>query len=358
MQLITSIVFALLCGSIISSTSAHMLMEQPVPYGKDTLDNSPLAGSNFPCKQRPGVYAISEVNTMSAGSSQSLSFKGTAVHGGGSCQVSLSKDREPTAQSKFKVIHSIIGACPGVDGGPSTFQFTIPDGVPNGDYALAWTWFNKIGNREMYMNCAPVTITGGSNDQSLYENLPDMFVANIPNTQCKIPEMKDIVFPNPGNSVETLATDALFTDLPPACGAQQGVSSTPPPPLASPQPTRISSSMSSQQSSAPATSVLTTIVTITKTPDITLTTDLESSTLTASVPLPTASNPEFESAQSSACEAGGSMICNGDDYFGLCNHGKIAWQPVASGTACKNGGIVKREVSAQRIRRHRRSFHH
>lgn len=60
------------------------------------------------------------------------------------------------------VIHSIEGGCPAnVDGnlpadpngdGASTFQFSIPDGINPGDYVLAWTWFNKIGNREMYMN--------------------------------------------------------------------------------------------------------------------------------------------------------------------------------------------------------------
>jgi hypothetical protein len=53
-------------------------------------------------------------------------------------------------------------------------------------------------------NCAPINITGGSGDQAAIDNLPDIFVANIPNS----PEVSDCVtggiepvvlnYPNPG----------------------------------------------------------------------------------------------------------------------------------------------------------------
>lgn len=90
---------------------------------------------------------------MAVGAPQTLSFVGSATHGGGSCQLSLTTDKEPTKTSKWAVILSIEGGCPGgANGGtPATFQYKIPEAVAPGDYTLAWTWFNKIGNREMYM---------------------------------------------------------------------------------------------------------------------------------------------------------------------------------------------------------------
>ncbi|CAD6443655.1 6ddf54f6-8b80-4546-8d99-e3ab49dc815f [Sclerotinia trifoliorum] len=203
-------------------SSAHMIMTSPVPYGVDTLNSSPLAadGSDFPCKQRSGVYEVTTQNSMDLGGSYDLAFKGSAVHGGGSCQVSITYDENPTKDSTFKVIHSIIGGCPmrniaGNNGDnanaidPDTYNFTIPTTLPAGKATLAWTWFNKIGNREMYMNCAPVTLSGGSSkrhelierDQAAYKALPNMFVANI-GDGCGTADSLDVVFPNPGDSVE------------------------------------------------------------------------------------------------------------------------------------------------------------
>ncbi|KAF7944589.1 uncharacterized protein EAE97_005222 [Botrytis byssoidea] len=208
--------------ALVTVSNAHMIMTSPVPYGADTLTNSPLeaSGADFPCKQRDGVYAVTTQNTMELGGSYDLAFKGSAVHGGGSCQVSITYDETPSASSTFKVIHSIIGGCPmknvvGNNGenkdavDPDTYNFTIPSTLPAGKATLAWTWFNKVGNREMYMNCAPVTLTGGSSkrsdliarDQASFSALPDMFTANIGNG-CGTADSKDVVFPNPGDSVE------------------------------------------------------------------------------------------------------------------------------------------------------------
>ncbi|EKD14716.1 hypothetical protein MBM_06927 [Drepanopeziza brunnea f. sp. 'multigermtubi' MB_m1] len=215
--------------------SAHVKMTSPVPFGASSLNNSPLLadGSDFPCKQRPGVYdAQGASNIWPQGSTQSLAFMGSAVHGGGSCQVSVSYDEAPTASSTWKVIHSIEGGCPqkGVAGNsgdnaaqiiPDTYPFKIPEALPTGTAVMAWTWFNKVGNREMYMNCAPVTITAASaqrrdddgmeaprNDTQLgerdtagFDALPDMFTANIGNG-CGTVDSSDVLFPNPGDSEE------------------------------------------------------------------------------------------------------------------------------------------------------------
>lgn len=198
-----------------------MVIREPVPYGQDSLNNSPLEndGSDFPCKQRAGVYDITKMNNMPVGVPQSLAFMGGATHGGGSCQISVTLDKEPTKDSEWKVIHSIIGGCPsnatgnlsgnskGTDA--SVFQYSIPKGMPNGQYTLAWTWFNKIGNREMYMNCAPIKVTGGADNNDVYDELPTMFVANLPREECSIGDSQDFVFPEPGRYVETCEKTAL-----------------------------------------------------------------------------------------------------------------------------------------------------
>ena len=116
----------------------------------------------------------------------------------------------------FKVIKSIEGGCPSTNPGnvgPATgtgadeFEYRIPEGVQAGrNYTLAWTWFNKIGEREMYMNCAPISVPAnskrdfftdkgrkdeaeeeeevdgvmvGKRESSSMASLPDMFRANI-----------------------------------------------------------------------------------------------------------------------------------------------------------------------------------
>lgn len=203
---------------------SHMIMKSPVPYGRQSLNNSPLAadGSDFPCKLRAGVYNLEGAqNIMAIGEQQTLSFIGSAVHGGGSCQVALTADLQPTKDSKWMVIKSIGGGCPAnVPGnlpedpngsGASTFHYTVPDGIAPGDYTIAWTWLNKIGNREFYMNCGPATVVAARKrrhallpDVSRRQNsLPDLFVANLASiNDCRTEEGFDYLYPNPGADVE------------------------------------------------------------------------------------------------------------------------------------------------------------
>jgi hypothetical protein len=199
-------------ASLASFASAHMLMSNPKPYGGPS--NSPLKddGSDFPCKG--AVNDGASTNSYKAGSTQQLSFIGSAVHGGGSCQVSLTTDKNPTKDSVWKVIHSIEGGCPAKNQAgnypenanaenPDKYDFKIPDELAAGDYVLAWTWFNHVGNREMYMNCAAVTIEGEGGSEDLLDSLPDMFVANVGN-DCETRPNTDLKFPNPGKSVSQL----------------------------------------------------------------------------------------------------------------------------------------------------------
>lgn len=219
-----------------TSVSAHMIMSSPVPYGKSTLDNSPLLadGSDYPCKQRTGVYdAEGASNVMAVGSTNTLSFIGTAVHGGGSCQVSLTTDLAPTKDSKWMVIKSLEGGCPADVVGnlspadasaadPTTFSYTIPTGIAPGDYTIAWSWVNKIGNREFYMNCGPATITAAtkkryapnaptSQNAKRQATFPDIFVANLAgvSNSCTTTEGVDIVYPDGGADI-TKSSDGAF----------------------------------------------------------------------------------------------------------------------------------------------------
>ncbi|KAB8076978.1 hypothetical protein BDV29DRAFT_199570 [Aspergillus leporis] len=208
---------------LVLAVDAHMIMNQPTPYGRDTLNNSPLeaGGGDFPCKLRPGVFQDPAEETIAkVGESMPLTFIGSATHGGGSCQVSLTKDLQPTKDTNWMVIKSIEGGCPAnVAGnlagtseseGPTKFYYTIPEGIEPGKYTLAWTWFNRIGNREMYMNCAPITVTDGPSEGSgdaednvvkkRSTDFPPMFVANI--NGCITKEGVDIRFPNPGDYIE------------------------------------------------------------------------------------------------------------------------------------------------------------
>ncbi|KAH8590998.1 hypothetical protein B0O99DRAFT_281018 [Bisporella sp. PMI_857] len=196
-------------------SNAHMLLAHPPPYPDQNLSNGPLAadGSDFPCKS--SSYTGGTTTTLTPGSSQPLDFTGTAVHGGGSCQISITYDAVPNKQSTWKVLHSYISGCPaegtnenvGNDASkprPFNYPFEIDERLPAGKATLAWSWINKIGNREFYMNCAPVEVGGSSSDQAYLNSLPNMFVANIqmptgfPGTTV---EGTDVIFPNPGEYV-------------------------------------------------------------------------------------------------------------------------------------------------------------
>lgn len=231
---------------VASMTEGHMIMNHPRPFSQD-LNNSPLNGdgSDFPCKQRgSSTYAMTdgllESNVYPIGSNTTLSFTGGVTHGGGSCQISLTTDLEPTKDSKWFVIYSIEGGCPSSydgslsqhpnDTSATVFQFKIPQ-IQVGRYTLAWTWFNRIGNREMYMNCAPIEIISGSNgkrDGNTLESSnehPEMFVANI--NGCETKENVEIRFPNPGKFVQYAGKPSYLQPAgEPACTGGMGPTET------------------------------------------------------------------------------------------------------------------------------------
>lgn len=224
---------------LVSQGMAHMAMTYPPPLRSkenpfstsaniDYSITSPLSasGSDFPCKgtlNLLGTAAAQSVATWQAGQQYNMTIAGGANHNGGSCQAALSYDKGQT----FTVIHSYIGNCP--PAGTSSFKFTVPADAPaSSDALFAWTWFNNVGNRELYvsqlsprlilsladlhsyMNCAVVTVTGGSSGASSsatssFSSRPKIFEANIGNG-CSTAEGSDVAFPNPGPDVDNTSS--------------------------------------------------------------------------------------------------------------------------------------------------------
>ena len=348
---------------------------------------------------------------MPAGSSQLLAWNlgggaNTAVHGGGSCQISITYETDPEEVKKpsaWKVIYSIEGGCPSntyqnLDGsyqGPSgsysgalpcsdpktngvdcvnSFNFTIPKGVKSGDATLSWSWFNTVGNRELYQDCASVHLTGG--DGSEMSEFPSMFVANMASVnQCPTTQSVNLEFPYPGKYVTTKTpsgeaahTASTFPMAKPTgadCasnGAPAGGAGAPPKP--SPHGHGAPSSVMSQPTTASSSGGgLTTMVTLSNAAPT-----ASAAPPSSAPPAPPASSqappaPAPSSAGTSpgsgscangkvSCSNVGGVICIGSTKFGLCDVDNCAVpQAVAPGTTC-SGGLIARRSHVRHARRH------
>lgn len=372
--------------ALTASASAHIIMTNPVPFGQATIDQAPLAPADFPCKQRPGVYDVTQMNQWKSGESLGVKLIGGATHSGGSCQFSITTDPEPTKDSQWKVIHSVIGGCVNdFDGNLSgdakdernpAIPVTMPKDVPDGRYTFAWTWLNKSGNREFYMNCAPIMVSGSTAGKAsttsvkkALSSLPDMFVVNLPEEQCKTTAMADFVYPNPGQSVTKGGAGTTTTSLEgPGCATQTkmgagagqlgsptsgdspsspgggvfapGASSAPASsPAAQPNPPASQPSVPAAQPSAPMANPVPTQPETPKSPE----NNNNSNTPTSGGCTP--------------CTTDGAVVCIGSKQFGLCNRGCAVAQDLAAGMVCKNGAIVgaaKRHLHFPRAHLHRR----
>jgi hypothetical protein len=380
--MLSSAAIYVLALATVRSCTAHMVLDKPKPYGSDTLNNSPLdsSGLDFPCKQREGVYDLTEMNYWAVGEVQTISFLGSAVHGGGSCQFSVTTDRQPTKASQWKVIHSVIGGCPASIQGnfitdslsheSSSFDLVLPEGMPSGLYTFAWTWFNREGAREMYMNCAPISVSGGSDNSSFLATLPDMFVANLPSTECGTVEKFDYAFPQPGDSVTTGNGAKVMTTL----SGTGCVSMTR---LGAGSATlhsvdAVAQAMSDQSgvrteretlaAVTTATALATAIVIATgKVPGGVLEAAPATNTVTPVAPSPltlsssatSVIQPQTHEISSDSlehtdtcipCAEGKSVVCLDGEHFGLCDRGCAIPQLLAAGTFCSHGSILRRNV--------------
>jgi hypothetical protein len=403
-------------SALAASASAHVLMAYPKPFGRATLNTSPLERTDFPCKQRQGVYAIDTMNQWNAGETQQVSFNGTAVHGGGSCQFSITTDPEPTENSQWKVIQSVIGGCPtgAYDGNapetpaepgltpiPGGFPVTMPKDIPDGRYTFAWTWNNKIGNREFYMNCAPIQVGSSSatvktaSAAKALSALPDMFVINLPADKCSTAEKQDFEYPNPGANVITGKTGSVGNTMTgtgcsamnaigagsgemgsPSAGTpstpsqgtpskQSPVASSPASyPVASPPskgPTESKAPLNPGGVFAPGASSAP-VSKPTPQPEAPASKPVPSAAPPAAKPVPSAapqtpSNSTPSNGECTPCTNDGAVVCIGSKQFGLCNRGCAVAQDLALGMACQAGAVVastKRHINFPRAHIHRR----
>ncbi|KAL7909489.1 hypothetical protein GGI35DRAFT_384403 [Trichoderma velutinum] len=386
--------------------SGHMEMKNPPPFRSKYNPNSgsdidysmtsPLSasGSDFPCKGYQKLLGTPEgksVATWAPGGSYSFTITGSANHGGGSCQASLSYDKGQT----WKVIHSYIGGCPPQE--DSDWKFTVPTDAPSGEAMFAWTWFNQIGNREMYMNCAAVTIGAGKKRaaSTSFSSLPDIFVANVGNNVCTY-EGKDVMFPNPGPDVDNKSqgtappgqgtcSGAPPAGAPPAAppagqpvasSAQAPVATQPqaPPPAATSAPaSKIPGGVFITSPAAQPTAQPTTLVVVTSqapavtpsqpkpSPPPAVATSASASAPAAPQPTSGGSSPSNGStAAGSACSNEGQWNCASDGKsFQRCASG--AWSaaiPVAAGTSCQPGTgdsltMVNKRSGSDFVRRRR-----
>ena len=345
-------------------------MVSPPSYGKP--DKSPLAadGSDFPCKATSTAGA--PVTDMAIGQQQTLSFNGTAVHGGGSCQISLTTDSPATKGSKWMTIHSIEGGCParnqagnlpeGADPDttpdPDTYKYSIPSGVAPGAYTLAWTWFNKVGNREMYMNCASIKVSGGGsgkrddtptplNETEAYlipeqlserdtASFPSMFVANI-GTGCTTADGSDLKFPDPGASVETNQGSTFLAPVgncAAAAGSSSGASSGNTQSAPSAAPSVAAAAPSSPAAAAAVAPSVASPAAGNVAPSV-----------ASPAPAPSSSDAAStgsDGASTSSCTTPGQSICSPDGtQIGTCAQSNtVTWTKVAAGTKCEGGNVV------------------
>jgi len=347
-------VLAALAVAFFSSANAHMILLTPPPYGSP--NSSPLdpSGSNFPCKATSNSGGT--ITNMAIGSKQQLSFKGSAVHGGGSCQVALTTDNPATKNSKWMVIHSIEGGCPARGQGgnegdnanqvdPDKYDYTIPQGISPGKYTLAWTWFNKIGNREMYMNCASIQVTGGSSkrdtaldktaeysipelSERVTPNFPSLFVANVPPTDCTTTDSADLQFPDPGQSVEKAGTGQLAPPKGPKCGAADTSASA-------------SSGSSGGSSGAGSGAAPSAAAGGAGSSGVSVSSGLAPSGAAGGSSSGAASSG-VSGASTGSCSQPGQSICSPDGkQIGTCTQqNNVTWIPVAAGTKCSGGQMV------------------
>ncbi|EFW99073.1 hypothetical protein CMQ_5494 [Grosmannia clavigera kw1407] len=396
----TAVVVSMLWAS---QAVAHLTLATPVPFG--TPDNSPLStsGSNFPC-QIVGTAATfydrssATNNTMAVGETQTLSFKGSAVHGGGSCQLAVTSEQQPTSSTTWQVILSIEGGCPTTDGnGPSTYDYSIPDSISPGDYVFAWTWVSKeSGAPEYYMNCAPITVTAASpgkrsevkttvaaRDSSA---LPNLFVANLDSiNSCKTTTGTDPLFPDPGPNVSKPskmttnyqspagtncfplgATDSSSSSTSAASPSTSGSSAT------ASAVTVAADSSSSSTSTTLSTAVVATssanaaAATTAATETATTTPATAAAATTSSVSASTQASgstngtPAAGSSLSGSCMSEGTFNCVGGSKYQQCASGSwTAFQAMPAGTKCQDGQsttLWSRDRNMRRMRRVRRNL--
>jgi hypothetical protein len=377
MQFTSTTLLAL--AALLPATSAHLTMSNPKQWdaGAGSGQNQfPLAadGSDFPCQN--GTPQPS-TETYEPGSTQPLQLLGTAVHGGGSGQMLITYDTNPTKNSVWRVMQSWEGNHPvQADGNLSPadpthqlplLNFKVPEGLKSGTAVVAWSWFNHIGNREHYMKCSTVTISGSETSDTAFNNLPTMMKGNDGQTGCTVQpdEANSLKFKNPGPNVIGTGTVTVACDQseaggsgsssgssgssdssgssgsssPVATGTGSGSYATPSAVasgVASSAP--VATSEAAAPSVVPGESPVSSVAAAVSAPAAT--SDAAPVATSAAAPIPS-STGTASSGSSGTCTEG-AVTCETDgSSWSLCGSGAVHnMGPVPAGMTCTNGQIV------------------
>jgi hypothetical protein len=171
----------------------------------------------FPCKGFPKGPSTKTIN----GNTVNMKLEGSATHGGGHCQFGVTYD-----DSTFVVLKTVTDNCliSGME-----YSFDLPSNIPSGDITVFWTWVNRLGNREYYMECADITVNNPNGNNSPVEiQGKELLVVNILGKTI-IPEN----FPVGNDGIDLLNARK---DISIMSGSGGNSSSQEPPPSQQPQP--------------------------------------------------------------------------------------------------------------------------
>jgi hypothetical protein len=327
-------------------TVAHMFLALPKPIeGSAPKDPLHADGSDFPC------HGVSLPKTggqkLVAGSSFQMEFdigisgSNNAVHGGGSCQLAITYETEDARNPDvWRVIFSIEGGCPANTAGNLSpravscesdqqadcvhgWNIPLPQGLTSGHAILSWTWFNAVGNREMYQNCVDVDIVNGTGRQM--DSLPALYIANINGEEGCIsaPESYNLAFPSPGSMVTTMSATSHsewpFTT--PSCRGEL---------------TDVSFNSISESSASASVFALPS--------QASGDTSIMASGHTNQQEVPNgagatvATRPEVSDEK--PCSMEGGLVCIDEYHFGVCESGHVLTSPLPWGTVCMNGVVT------------------
>ena len=145
--------------------SEYYVSKGDVDYNLMAPLNTP--GYKFPCKGFPKGPVTKVIN----GNSIQITLEGSAIHNGGHCQFGISYD-----DNTFLVLKTVMMDCL-LNG--MTYTVDMPNNMPSGEFTFFWTWINKVGNREYYMECADMSINTNNNVNSPLTG-KELVVANLP----------------------------------------------------------------------------------------------------------------------------------------------------------------------------------
>ncbi|KAL1843561.1 hypothetical protein VTK73DRAFT_2811 [Phialemonium thermophilum] len=228
--------------------------------------------------------------------------------------------------------------------------------MPDGPAVFAWTWFNRIGNREMYMTCAPIVVTGGgAGNASFVEALPPVFRANIPGECTTGPSGNLIGFPDPG--LYGVLYDApapgssgscppgvapVFEGDPPdqGRGSVAASTTTPLPGVGSSSPSQTPETASYAASPLPESSPKPATISPAPTPVTGGSDARPAPTLPSAAPTgaPSGDRPDW-AAGMVPCSPAGELVCLEPGFFGICNHGWTVPQRLAADQVCVDGSV-------------------